>query len=1291
MKSKSILALVALFSAIGISQSVEARTSAGALLAQPKRSYIVKSQSNDGNLDGLQSVISNALGRKVAFDETFSNIMTGAVVDLTAAEADVLETVDGITIGNNNVYATPTAEAVSSVVSNPKELASSNFSQDTMHADYKEAENKGKGIKIGIVDTGLFYDQIASKADDTSYKAFRPLTADALNDRSLTEASVGTAIKNKDFHGKTGKYVNSKIAFTYDYSEEDGNVQPKAGNEHGTHVASLAAGNGASYDGMAPNAQLAILKVFGDQGGATSQDVLEALEDAKLLGLDEVNLSLGSAFINYPDKNSYKDSIEYQVIQDLQNSGVLVNVAAGNDGRGELAGIYSNYVSSDVVDTGELGSYAVLDSANVVGSSTLSKAYTYYWTLPGSDTHIEPTDQVSNVPLSGLVKNSGDTLPYQVVGSVKDGKLTISNGKTEDYAGLSVKGKVAVISRGGGVTFESMAKNAQAQGAIALIVINNAAEELNMSFGTFSPAIPVALVDMSVANLLTADTVSGVLTYSSVLGDNPLQNTSSLFTSDGMTLSLGIKPDISAPGTGVLGAVMGGYQEMSGTSMAAPNLTGALALALGEHNGSAEELASYKNGLMARAMSTADILEDSSESSKVNKSISIQDTNNKYVKADGSAVSGNDKVAAVDGNYATPKTQGAGQVNVHKLLTSDVWTSTGYTDGGDGQVIYDQSGKLTSQSVSKQLTNKITFGVGVDASKEKLNLSEKKVTLHNEGKSAKSYTARMYVAISEKKIPLDSKTWSNFTETAKKIYTMGFTATQLKSNDLIQAGDIYLGTYTAKASSDTTITLPDVDLTASNEDSDAAYYLKQYINSNYAQGTTIEGYIVLTPTSSDSDSSHSTDGQLSIPYLAFYGDYGAADATEKFDFEKESFGEIYTSDLANAFAKSYVNYENPNAYFGSSIYGISNVKSEKEGLNMLATTWTTSGYSLSHYGAQHLGWNSYFGAQDSGVVAGVSGVSDQLLIQQFIQRDMDSASIDLVKPGDGEGSQDTVISTTKLHGFPNLDEDVEGSDDTYFGQHLFRSLPIQTHLESGYYVNMGGAFLDLKDNTGKALAEGQYKLVFHYTLMAKDAEGKAITQTKEVPLTINRSAVAVESVGIDEYGSPALTASENAEYIIFKADQTTAVNFTETSDGKKKVILNGQYAKNGLIHATIVNANGNTKDVVIDSRGANPVLLYGKVDGVSSIVVDRTEADGKVKFGITAYNSKGNIDNNYAIGSHGFVIYIDKGLASDTVFKSYNSRGAEKILAAGDYYYDAKTGMFILYDSSNARGITYSI
>ena len=90
-------------------------------------------------------------------------------------------------------------------------------------------------------------------------------------------------------------------------------------------------------------------------------------------------------------------------------------------------------------------------------------------------------------------------------------------------------------------------------------------------------------------------------------------------------------------------------------------------------------------------------------------------------------------------------------------------------------------------------------------------------------------------------------------------------------------------------------------------------------------------------------------------------------------------------------------------------------------------------------------------------------------------------------------------------------------------------------------------------------------------------------------------------------------------------------------------------------------------------------------------MVDRTEADGKVKFGITAYNSKGNIDNNYAIGSHGFVIYIDKGLASDTVFKSYNSRGAEKILAAGDYYYDAKTGMFILYDSSNARGITYSI
>ena len=79
-------------------------------------------------------------------------------------------------------------------------------------------------------------------------------------------------------------------------------------SEHGSHVAGIAVANrlvekdGAYVSaadavgmvGNAPDAQIIVMKVFGQNGGAYDSDYMAALEDAILLGHDSVNMSLGS-------------------------------------------------------------------------------------------------------------------------------------------------------------------------------------------------------------------------------------------------------------------------------------------------------------------------------------------------------------------------------------------------------------------------------------------------------------------------------------------------------------------------------------------------------------------------------------------------------------------------------------------------------------------------------------------------------------------------------------------------------------------------------------------------------------------------------------------------------------------------------------------------------------------------------------------------------------------------------------------------------------------------------------
>lgn len=102
---------------------------------------------------------------------------------------------------------------------------------------------------------------------------------------------------------------------------------------HGTHVAGLVGSKGAppaGLRGVAPGVALRAYRVFPPDGGATNYAILKAMIFAAGDGCDIVNLSLGSKPSGPGDPG---DPIVEEAVADARNSGMLVIVANGNDGR----------------------------------------------------------------------------------------------------------------------------------------------------------------------------------------------------------------------------------------------------------------------------------------------------------------------------------------------------------------------------------------------------------------------------------------------------------------------------------------------------------------------------------------------------------------------------------------------------------------------------------------------------------------------------------------------------------------------------------------------------------------------------------------------------------------------------------------------------------------------------------------------------------------------------------------------------------------------------------------------
>lgn len=333
---------------------------------------------------------------------------------------------------------------------------------------------------------------------------------------------------------------------------------------HGTHVAGIAAADGHGADqvvGVAPGAKLLAYRVFGCNGSTDTDVMIHAMELALADHADVLNMSIGSAFGNWPE------SPESVASDNLVDAGMVVVASIGNSGAngGQLWSAGAPGVAHKVIGVASFdNTKATLPSFTVGGTS-----YGYN-RAPGS---------LTTVPQSG----SGELVFTGTPATTNDGCAAL--------AAHSLDGKIAFIRRGT-CGFYNKALNAQHAGAVAVVLYNNQPGALN---ATVAPApagaepvmIPVAAITANdgaaiFAHVATAHT----LTWTEQTIEVPLATAGAVsdFSSFGTDAELQLKPDIGGPGGQIYSTwphqQFGGHNSISGTSMASPHVAGLAALVL---------------------------------------------------------------------------------------------------------------------------------------------------------------------------------------------------------------------------------------------------------------------------------------------------------------------------------------------------------------------------------------------------------------------------------------------------------------------------------------------------------------------------------------------------------------------------------------------------------------------------------------------------------------------------------------------------------------------------------------
>ncbi|MCH8914885.1 MAG: S8 family serine peptidase [Thaumarchaeota archaeon] len=371
------------------------------------------------------------------------------------------------------------------------------------------------------------------------------LRIDGIDGTGIKVAVIDTGV---DFNHPDlfGWGPDGKVIGGYNFIHED--EPPLDTNGHGTQVAGVIAADGEIV-GIAPKAKILAYKVSEDGEGVSSELIIRAIEKAIEDGADIINISLGVNKTNTKIDRAINNALEKEI---------FVVTAAGNDGPGfkTIGSPGRNFGSVTVGAT-----YNNLTSSLVATLEVDEKPYTV-------------------IPMVGSTK-----LEEPIIGKIIFGGF----GKIENLKEIDVKDAILIVERGSDVEgellyFSVKENNAANAGAKAMIVYNNKSGiflgELIHEFmePEYRPQIPVVSIDRK----------EGIEIKESIKNGNEARmhlfyNPDFVvhFSSRGPVSPFYIKPDIVAPGAYINSTQNnGGYNFTSGTSYAAPHVSGAAALLL---------------------------------------------------------------------------------------------------------------------------------------------------------------------------------------------------------------------------------------------------------------------------------------------------------------------------------------------------------------------------------------------------------------------------------------------------------------------------------------------------------------------------------------------------------------------------------------------------------------------------------------------------------------------------------------------------------------------------------------
>ncbi|MDE6075172.1 MAG: S8 family serine peptidase, partial [Clostridia bacterium] len=572
------------------------------------------------DIDREQSGFLNKLKRagvNYTLRSNYSTIANAVAIDVKLSAVKTIRSIAGVsTVTVGSIYARP--EAISA-----SDGAQENYSNIYASGIYNSSEYlkyaNGTGMTVAVLDTGLDYTHPAfspdqmEEASKTGAKFTKDDIAELMDGKDFTAEKTGATVSDV--------YVNIKVPFAYDYADRDTDVYPSY-SQHGTHVAGIVAGKADSYTnkdgfiekdeqgneitfrGVAPEAQLVICKVFSDNldsneiGGAEAVDILDALEDCCNLNVDVINMSLGtsSGFSSSSLELDDEGRLMKAVYEKIREQGISLIVAASNEFSAGYGSAFGTNLATNP-DSGTVGAPSTFTGAMSVASINgqrssylLANATASGLTMTGgdaiyyeesrnedSDAYNFIDDLLGDDPTKPDYKTDA-TFKYVVVPGTGDAGDYTTSIKRE-IADKGIYGKVIAVVKRGGSPFKDKIETARANGADAIIVYNNVSGSIRMSLGDLENRIPAISVNMEAGLKLTGSgstrRTTGTITINRSYLAGPFMND---YSSWGTTPDLKLKPDITSHGGEITSTVAGGYDEMSGTSMACPNLAGFAAI-----------------------------------------------------------------------------------------------------------------------------------------------------------------------------------------------------------------------------------------------------------------------------------------------------------------------------------------------------------------------------------------------------------------------------------------------------------------------------------------------------------------------------------------------------------------------------------------------------------------------------------------------------------------------------------------------------------------------------------------